>query len=75
MIIFSLIAVGCASNQVPSQLFHGLNHIYLTQDTVLNVVYVHGMGGHPLANLGYCCTIKSITHELGFEEDGINRVA
>jgi len=68
-----LVMAGCLYNNVrevePDQSFQGLNRVYQSGGSTLNVVFVHGMGHHPFGEEGLLDYQIKIAKELGFGED------
>lgn len=64
---------GCLYNNVrevaPNQSFNGLEHVIQTDNTTLNVVFVHGMGHHPFGEKSLLDYQAKIANELGFSEE------
>lgn len=67
-----LVLTGCLYNNVrevePDRAFQGLNHVYQSGGSTLNVVFVHGMGHHPFGEKDLMDYQVKIAKELGFGE-------
>ncbi|MCU7804722.1 MAG: hypothetical protein KZQ92_04765 [Candidatus Thiodiazotropha sp. (ex Lucinoma borealis)] len=71
LVSICLVITGCASNNFPENAFHGLNHVYQSNGTTLNVVFVHGMGDHPFGEKGVLKYQMKIAKALGFDENAV----